>query len=347
MANNEELKAMGLLENEEKYCYGCCKELKKEEIGNYKGFCKDCYDERYSNNSKEIEQNVNNYEEKGIQHNLTNNDENDHIHNVTQIISIVGVLGVIGSFSLLFINIELIGICFLGLLATPIAMVIASSELKKENKKTYFYRYKKFINQNGMTNCESISYKNIIGIDIDMKNKLLSTYSYYEGETNILKFEEILDFEIFENGNSVVSSRTGSAVVGGLLFGGLGAVAGASGSRTISDNCSTLKLNIYTNKVQNSVITLDCLEKSIPKTSNEYEQLKDIINRIIGFLKIAREDNRQKERQEDKKVIIENTDEIKQGTQLSSLKELAELKEQGIITDEEFQESKKRILLKL
>lgn len=286
-------------------------------------------------------------ETNNIENQILDEETNDQIYNVTQIISIIGVLGVIGSFALLFINIELIGLCLLGLLATPIVLVITSSELKKKNKETYFYRYKKFINQNGITNCESISYKNIVGIDIDVKNKLLSTYSYYEGETNILKFEEILDFEIFENGNSVVSSRTGSAVVGGLLFGGLGAMAGASGSRTISDNCSTLKLNIYTNKVQNSVVTLDCLEKSISKNSNEYEQLKNIINKMIGFLKIAREDNRQKERQEDKKVIIENTGEMKQSTQLSSLKELAELKEQGIITEEEFQESKKRILLKL
>lgn len=198
-----------------------------------------------------------------------------------------------------------------------------------------------------MIDCQTVTFNNIARVDIDEKKKLIGAYSYYEGETNILKFEEILDFEIFENGNSVVSSRTGSTIAGGLLFGGLGAMAGASGSRTISDNCSTLKLNIYTNKVQNSVITLDCLEKSIPKTSNEYEELKNIINKMIGFLKIAREDNRQKERQEDKKVIIENTEEIKQGTQLSSLKELAELKEQGIITEEEFQESKKRILLKL
>jgi hypothetical protein len=271
----------------------------------------------------------------------------DTIYNVKTIVAIIGVIGFIGSL-LLFTNVELIGLGVVGLIVTTVVMGITSSQLKKKNKETYFYRYKEFIKQNKLVNCESVSYRNIVGIDIDVKNKLLGTYSYYESESNILKFEEILDFEIFENGNSVISSRSGSAVVGGLLFGGLGAVAGASGSRTINDYCSTLKLNIYTNKVQNSVITLDFLDSSISKNDVEYEELKNIMNKVIGFLKIAREDTRQKERKEDKNVIIENVEELKSNnSNLSSLKELAELKEQGIITEKEFEESKRKILSKI
>ena len=68
---------------------------------------------------------------------------------------------------------------------------------------------------------------------------------------------------------------------------------------------------------------------------------------MIGFLKIAKEDNRQEERKEDKKIIAKNAKDIKQGTNLSSLRELAELKEQGIITEKEFEESKKKILNKI
>lgn len=319
-------------------CRECCRDISEEEYNKNKGYCKNCYDERY-NAKKEIEVNTT----------VANNEIEEHkIYDVRKIVAIIGVCGFIGFSILPFISINFIGIFLLGLLLTPVAMGITSSNLKQKNKETYFYRYKKFIKQNKMLNCESVSYMNIVGIDIDVKNKLLGTYSYYESESNILKFEEILDFEIFENGNSVISSRSGSAVVGGLLFGGLGAVAGASGSRTINDYCSTLKLNIYTNKVQNSVITLDFLDSSISKDDVEYEELKDIMNKVIGFLKIAREDTRQKERKEDKNVIIENVEELKSNnSNLSSLKELAELKEQGIITEKEFEESKRKILSKI
>ena len=216
---------------------------------------------------------------------------------------------------------------------------------QRKNKALQLYQY--LIEKNKMENCQHISYKNIVRMDIDNKSKKLGAFSYYENESIILKFNEILDFEIFENGNSVISSRTGSAVAGGLIFGGLGAVAGASGSRTINENASTVKLKIYTNNIKNSVVTLDFLEKGISKTSNEYEEIRDVINKMISFLKIAREDNRQIERKEDKKVIIENVDDIKSGNNVSSIKELAELKDKGIITQEEFEKSKKRILEKL
>ena len=226
-------------------------------------------------------------------------------------------------------------------------ILLNASSKDKKMKDNALQNYIDFINKNGISNSQSISLKNIARIDIETQKKLLGAYSYYESESVVLKFEQILDFEIFENGNSVVSSKTGSAIVGGLLFGGLGAIAGASGSRIISDNCKTLKLNIYTTDVANSVITLDLLDRGIEKNSAEYENIKDTVNKMIGFLKIARESNRQAERKEDKKVIVENIEDINQNNNLSKLKELAQLKEQGIITDKEFEESKKKILSKI
>ena len=226
-------------------------------------------------------------------------------------------------------------------------ILLNASSKDKKMKDNALQNYIDFINKNGISNSQSISLKNIARIDIETQKKLLGAYSYYESESVVLKFEKILDFEIFENGNSVVSSKTGSAIVGGLLFGGLGAIAGASGSRIISDNCKTLKLNIYTTDVTNSVVTLDLLDKGIEKNSTEYENLKDTINKMIGFLKIARESNRQAERKEDKKVIVENIEDINQNNNLRKLKELAQLNEQGIINDKEFEESKKKILSKI
>lgn len=231
------------------------------------------------------------------------------------------------------------------IIATPILGI--SSYKDKKKKDNALENYIDFINKNGLNSSKKIAFKNIVRLDIDTNKKLLGTYSYYENTSKIIKFNEVLDFEIFENGNSVVSSRTGSAVVGGLLFGGLGAVAGASGSRTISENCSNLKLKIYTNNIQYSVIMLDFLEKGISKSSALYEQLTEVINEMISLLKIAREHNRQEERKEDKKVIIENVEDIKQNSNLNSIKELAELKEKGIITEKEFEESKKKILEKI
>ncbi len=231
------------------------------------------------------------------------------------------------------------------LIIIPINLSSTYKNNRKKNEE--LNEYKEFLTDNKMMNCQHISFKNIVRMDIDSKSKQLGIYSYYNNVTVVLYFNEILDFEIFENGNSVVSSRTGSTVAGGLIFGGLGAIAGASGSRTINENVSTLELKIYTNNIDDSVFTLDFLEKSISKASNEYEEIREVINKMISFLKIAREDNRQKERKDNKKVVVENIDNIKSKDSINSLKELAELKEKGIITEAEFKESKRKILNKL
>lgn len=102
------------------------------------------------------------------------------------------------------------------IIVTPIT--IFSSIKDKKNKDNALENYINFISKKGLISCQSVALNNIAKIDIDTTKKLLGVYSYYESESIILRFEEILDFEVIENGNSVVSSRTGSAVAGGLLF---------------------------------------------------------------------------------------------------------------------------------
>ena len=218
--------------------------------------------------------------------------------------------------------------------------------IKKNNE---YYSFKTFLEENQMydTEYESVTYKNIVEMDFDMNHKQLALYSYYETTAVILDFDEILDFEVTENGNSIISSRTGSTIAGGLLFGELGAMAGASGSRSIDEVCHTLKLKIYTNNISNNVVTLDFLDDKVRTESIKYDDISQVIDEMVGFLKLIKEHNRQEERKEDKNIIVENTEDIKQNNNLSSLKELAELKEKVIITQEEFEETKKKILSKL
>ena len=218
--------------------------------------------------------------------------------------------------------------------------------IKKNNE---YYSFKTFLEENQMydTEYESVTYKNIVEMDFDMNHKQLALYSYYETTAVILDFDEILDFEVTENGNSIISSRTGSTIAGGLLFGELGAMVGASGSRSIDEVCHTLKLKIYTNNISNNVVTLDFLDDKVRTESIKYDDISQVIDEMVGFLKLIKEHNRQEERKEDKNIIVENTEDIKQNNNLSSLKELAELKEKGIITQEEFEETKKKILSKL
>lgn len=223
-----------------------------------------------------------------------------------------------------------------------VIFVIIPAIRRAIKKNDEYYQFKDFLSENGMydSECQTATYKNIAEMDMCISKKELAVYSYYEGTFIILNFDEILDFEVEQNGNSIISSRTGSTITGGLLFGSLGAIAGASGSRTIDEVCHTLKLKIYTSDVSNSVLVVDFLESKVATESYKYDEITDVVDKMLGFLKIIKERTRQKERKED----IEN---VEEDNQISKLEKLSELKEKGIITQEEFEKSKKKILSKL
>lgn len=47
----------------------------------------------------------------------------------------------------------------------------------------------------------------------------------------VCSFQDVNDFELKEDGETVISGKLGSALVGGVLLGGIGAIAGASGKK--------------------------------------------------------------------------------------------------------------------
>lgn len=59
MASKEELEAMGI---EVRECKECCRDISEEEYKKYKGYCKNCYEERQEINSRKREYNNKNEE---------------------------------------------------------------------------------------------------------------------------------------------------------------------------------------------------------------------------------------------------------------------------------------------
>ena len=75
-------------------------------------------------------------------------------------------------------------------------------------------------------------------IAIDENNK-----SFKIGR-NIFEYDNLSSFELLENGYTVTDSGLSRAVVGGMLFGDVGAVVGAITGKKSDDVCSSLKLRV-------------------------------------------------------------------------------------------------------
>jgi hypothetical protein len=63
----------------------------------------------------------------------------------------------------------------------------------------------------------------------------------------IFDYSDLIEYELLEDGESLVKGRVGSAIIGGMLFGGIGAVAGASRSKKVKSLCSSMSVRIIVN----------------------------------------------------------------------------------------------------
>jgi len=154
-------------------------------------------------------------------------------------------------------------------------------------------------------------------------------------EPPIYRFEDIIDYEIIENGESIRKGGLGSAVVGGLLFGGAGAiVGGVVGKKKNVESVNQLKVKITVNDSMNPVWYIDLISSATKSNSWIYKTYSSVAQEIISALAFM-ENRVQKSNVLIQKVNISIADE---------LVKFKHLLEQGIINSEEYEEQKRRLL---
>lgn len=153
-------------------------------------------------------------------------------------------------------------------------------------------------------------------------------------KTRKYKFEEILKYEVIENGDSVVKGTAGKALVGGLFFGLGGALIGSASSKKINNKCNDLSINIYLNDISTPNIILPIIKSEILKNSAYYTESVSLAKSVCGLLEFA---INQKEITGEENFSEPKSDKEK-------LKELKEMFEEGLVSEEEYNQKKKQIL---
>ncbi len=159
----------------------------------------------------------------------------------------------------------------------------------------------------------------------------------------LIKYESIIECKIMENSNIVNSGGIGRAIVGGLIAGDSGAIVGAN-TRKSKNIVSSLSIRIVTKEIDEPLYTLELLDYQIdtnkPLYANFYKQAMEFANSVYATIQAIIKDN-------DNTNVVETKQELNSTNGLEQLEKLAELKDKGIITQEEFEETKKKILSKL
>ena len=224
----------------------------------------------------------------------------------------------------------------------------------KNNKGTVAYKEYDFTNalkNMGITTKDSTpavkAYNNYAFITDDA-NELVVTVTPFS--MHMHRYSDIVSISYEENGNDMFNKSLGGAVVGGLLFGGVGAIVGSNTAKTTKNKrIEKMTIKILLKSTSDSNILLSIYragtDGAILETKNDadrafYEGLlkevsaiKDIFSIIIDMV------DKNKTKQSHK-----TSQSLPTGSIADELLKLAQLRDSGILSEEEFQQQKTKLL---
>lgn len=148
----------------------------------------------------------------------------------------------------------------------------------------------------------------------------------------IYEFNQIVSYTLYEDNSTVMSGGIGRAVVGDLLFGGLGAIVGAS-TRSSKNICSNMEVVLTLKDEYHPTESIKLITNDIRRDSGEYKRAVQVARSIISKLDAITHEN--KETNDEEKTVVSVADEIRK---------FKGLLDDGIITQEEFDAKKKQLL---
>ncbi len=229
------------------------------------------------------------------------------------------------------------GLAVVGIIILVFAIFVAACAAKKQSetkevlaqtlKDNGFISSKVIGNGDGMT----------LYVD-DVNKKWFVQLSRIDSTPYFFNYEDLLEFEVYEDGNSIAKGRAGSALVGGVLFGAVGAVVGGSRSRAIKSTCTTLQVRIRVNDISVPEIVVPFIKMETPKSSLLYKSAFDLAKSFAATLAYIQNGK------EVKYVDSAEQQSQSKGSEADELEKYYSLYEKGIISEEEFNEKKKQLL---
>lgn len=182
-------------------------------------------------------------------------------------------------------------------------------------------------------------------IIFDSKNNLIGFIDANRNLAKQYRFEQILEVSVLENGNTITTtsrrSQIGGALVGGLVAGGVGAlIGGLSGEKKSVEKLESIQIKVIVDDNVRPVYTFQFNDGEVERNSDEYNKIINIVNHWHALLLKTMKQNEVKDTE--RKINKSRSDET--ASISKELKELFELKEQGILTEEEFIKQKEKIL---
>lgn len=185
-----------------------------------------------------------------------------------------------------------------------------------------------YLKEIGLNPNKSISFGRFYDIFFDDSKQKFTVYR------KVYDYSDIIDYELIENGETYKKSGNGlmRAVVGGALFGGVGAIVGASTTKTTSqEKVNSLYINIFLKG--GKLEKINFIDTPTEINGFDYTNNRDKASNLIAILADITKNN---------EVVPAEAE-----TKYSEADEIAKFKklyDDGTITYEEFEAKKKQLL---
>ena len=168
-------------------------------------------------------------------------------------------------------------------------------------------------------------------------------YSYEKNPVNppLFDYDEIVDYQLTENGEQIASGGIGSAIAGGAILGGVGAIVGSNvgkkSSKTVADSMQ-MRISLKNPYKTQILVNFIFISEKIKVGSLLYNERKGRANNLISLLdsmcaKAAAE-----------KALAANAAQPSATSSADEILKYKNLLDSGIISQEEFDAKKKQLL---
>lgn len=176
----------------------------------------------------------------------------------------------------------------------------------------------------------------LIQCDDTTQTVQIITKNGFNSAKEYIKYNQIVSFELIEDGETITKGGLGAAIVGHAMFGMGGAVVGSIiGKKKTKPICNSLQIRISVKDYYTKNIFVKYIETPTKNTSTIYKQMLNQSRKAISELQVA------------VSSVESASDEAKGGDLNSLADEIAKLRnlvEQGILTQEEYESAKKKLL---
>lgn len=175
-------------------------------------------------------------------------------------------------------------------------------------------------------------------LEVDETNKLLLIPDGLYGKKinpKVYSYQDVLEYELLEDGESITKGGLGRAVAGGLLLGGVGAVVGGiTGKKKTKTVINSLRIKITVKKLNNPTVYINLISTATKSGSIIYKSSYNLAQEILSVLSIITDNNTDTD-------VNTYTNSTSVADELMKLKQLVD---SGVLTQEEFETQKSKVL---